>query len=194
MTLSRIRPKAGSDPIIDLPCGLPTRFDSGRDAGQCGIVWAVGREYERIPPGADGCECLILGPSKLPFPFPSVHGPSSIEPDPGKPVLLREGDLSRGYRRARTGDADNPLGRGGPELLAWLVEQACGLPMSNQSILQALRTYREDPVPAVFPNQSTGRGKRLAVSDIDRHDLGPLGAFFLQPCDGFAALQGKIID
>src|SRR3954453_20818706 len=76
-------PEPGSDPIVDLPCRLPTRLDSRCDAGERRVVWTVGREYERIPPSADGSERLILSPSKLPFPLPSIHGTGSIEPDAG---------------------------------------------------------------------------------------------------------------
>ena len=188
-------PKAGSDPIIDFPCGLPTRFDSRRDAGQCGIVWAIGREYERIPPGADGCECLILGPSKLLFPFPSVHGPSRVEPDPGKPVLLRERDLSRGYRRARTGDADDPLASGRPETLVAAIEQACGLPMSNQSISPDPANRRRRAAPRGFPTSGdrprrASRRRATSIATISA----PWARSSLQPSVGLAALQGEIID
>src|SRR6478735_7491868 len=75
--------ETGSDPIIDLPGGSSVHRDSGRHAGERGVVWAGGREDERIPPLGNGCECLILSPSELPFPFPAVHGPGRVEADRG---------------------------------------------------------------------------------------------------------------
>ncbi len=118
----------------------------------------------------------------------------SIEPDPGKPVLLREGDLSRSYGRARAGNADDPLARSSSKLVAWLVEQACCPPMSNQCIFEPLRANGEEMLSAALPDQATRRGERFVIDDVDCNDLGTHGEFLLQPLRGVAALYGKVVD
>jgi hypothetical protein len=187
-------PEAGSNPIVDLAGRQPTCFDRRAQACDGRIIRAGSGVDEWVPTLANGGERLVRSASQLLLPFRRINGTGSVEANPNKAVSLRKGDLPCSYRRARARDADNPFGWDSSEFMVWFAEQACGLPMSDQCILKALRADRKETPSPILPNKTTCCGKGLVINDIDRHDLGSLSELLLQPRTCLATLQGEIVN